>query len=465
MTELWRLSVSQALAGLDTGAFSSLELVDTHLARIEAEDGVLKAFITLSGDRARQEARASDARRQAGATRGELEGVPFAVKDVTATQGVRTTFGSLAFADNVPDADELCVARLRAAGAVLIGKTNTPEFGFGHRSLNFLFGPTANPYNTALSSGGSSGGSATAVAAGLVPFAHGTDFGGSVRTPASFCGVAALRPTPGLIPSPGKAYAWNALATSGAMARNIDDVAAMTRIMAGFDARDPLSHPGDGLGEAPAPGALRLAYHPDLGVAPMAKSVREALSAAVARIAGRFPAIEQATPDLSGAPEAFATLRAALVRAQFGPLVAAHRERLTPPLVWNVERGADISADALHAAEARRSRAYADFLTFFERYDFLIIPAAVLAPFSNQLDDILEIDGVPLATPIDYLAITFLISLVGLPSLVIPAGSIEGAPFGVQIVAPPFAEAKLLAFGRALENDVGFRHVFPGDAY
>lgn len=461
MTDLWRLTVSRALEGLDAGAFSSLELVDAHLSRIEAEDGVLKSFITLCGERARKEARASDARRKAGGPRGALEGVPFAVKDITETQGVRTTFGSLAFADHVPQSDELCVARLRAAGAVLIGKTNTPEFGFGHRSLNHLFGPTANPYHTALTSGGSSGGSAAAVAAGLVPFAQGTDFGGSVRTPASFCGICALRPTPGLIPSPVKPFLWSALATDGAMARNVDDVAAMTRVMAGFDRRDPLSHPGDGLAELTAPGALRLAWSADLGVATVAKAVRASLEAAVSVIAERFPAIEQATPDMSGAPAAFATLRAALVRAQFGPLVAAHRERLTPPLVWNVERGAGITADAMFAAETRRSRSYADFAAFFELYDFLIIPAAALAPYSNQLENVREIDGVSLATPIDYLAITFLISLVGLPSLVIPAGKIEGLPFGVQIVAPPFAEAKLLAFGRALEIDVGFRHKFP----
>jgi amidase len=461
-TALWRLSVAEATAGLDKGDFSSLELVDACLKRIEDEDGGLRAFVTLAAERARAEARASDARRRAGGPPRPLEGAPFAVKDVTATAGVRTTFGSLVYRDNIPAADELCVARLRAAGAILIGKTNTPEFGFGPRCVNFLAGPTANPYDLRLSSGGSSGGSAAAVAAGLVPFAQGTDFGGSLRTPASFCGVVGFRPTPGLIPAPGKPVAWNALSTSGAIARDVADAAQMLTVMAGFDPRDPLSHPGDAVGFAPLPHEPRVAVTDDLGVAPISSAVRDAFARAARRLAGLYKVVDAAAPDCVGAPDAFATLRAALVHRQFAPLVAERRNELTAPLVWNAERGARLTAEAWLAAEERRSKLFADFSAFFERYDFLVTPAAAVLPFSNQQEDVWDIDGAPLATPIDYLTITFLISLIGWPSLSLPAGFTEsGVPFGIQIVAPPHADGRLLSFAQSLERALDFRHAWP----
>jgi amidase len=466
MDDPWRLSAREAKAALDRRQLRAIELVESCLARIGAEDGGIKAFITLCGERALAEARASDARRRAGEDPRPLEGLPFAAKDVTPTEGVRTTYGSLVYADNVPAADELCIARLRRAGAILIGKSNTPEFGFGPRSVNPLRGPTANPHDRRLSSGSSSGGSAAAVACGMVPLAQGTDFGGSVRTPASFCGVVGVRPTPGLMPVSGKAIAWNALSSHGVLARTVDDAALMLSVMAGFDPRDPLSHPDDdgrGLASiADLERTPRLAFSADLGVAPVSAAVRAEFSRAVSAIAACYPGAEEAAPNCAEASEAFAVLRAALVHRQFADLVARHRNILTEPFVWNVDRGAGITAEEFLMAEEQRSRTYAAFVAFFDRYDFLLTPSASVLPFSNTLVDVVDIDGRSLSSPIDYLAITFIISLVGMPSLSIPCRWTDaGIPFGLQIVAPPHADARLLAFARELEHELGFRHRWP----
>ncbi len=461
----WRLTARDARSALKRGELTAVELVESCLARIRAEDDSIKAFITVCGERALAEARASDARRRDGEGRRPLEGLPFAAKDLTSTEGVRTTYGSLAYKDNVPSADELCVARLRLAGAILIGKTNTPEFGFGPRTVNALCGPTANPFDRLLSSGGSSGGAAAALACGMTPLAQGTDFGGSVRTPASFCGVVGLRPTPGLVPNPAKTTPWSALSTHGVMTRTVDDAELMLAAIAGFEPRDPLSCPCDGQGlDTPLElkRDLRLAVSPDLGAAPVSQAVRTQFSRAIAKLAGRYPNIEEAAPDCAEAPSAFAVLRAALVHRQFGDLVASRRALLTEPFIWNVERGAAITADQFLRAEEQRGRVCGAFLDFFDRYDFLITPAAAVLPFANDQADIVEIDGRRLSSPIDYLAITFIVSLVGMPCVSLPSiHTSAGVPFGIQIVAAPRTEARLLAFARALESELGFRHRWP----
>ena len=461
----WRWGAVEALAAMRRGEIGASDLLETHLTRIDAVDPTLHGFVTICADRAREEARASDARRDAGLSVRPLEGLPFAVKDLTDAQGVRTTYGSWPFRNHVPSRDELCVARLRNAGAILVGKTNTPEFGFGPRSVNRLAASTANPHDLSLSAGGSSGGSAAAVAAGLVPLAHGTDFGGSVRTPAAFCGIVGLRPSPGRIPSASKALAWNALSTHGVLARNADDAALMLSVMSGHDPRDPLSRPGPAfpaeIGRGPTADPRIGASH-DLGVAPMSAAVRGAFEVALGEIARRFPRIERAAPDCHGGREAFGVLRGALVRRQFGPLAEKHRDELTPPLLWNLQRGEALGADDLLAAEEVRSRLYGSFLGFFERFDVLLTPSASVPPFANTQEEVLEIDGLALESRIDYLAITFLVSLVGLPSISIPFWAPDATlPIGLQFVAPPWREDLLLTIARGLEADEAFRCRWP----
>lgn len=293
-----------------------------------------------------------DRRRRDGLPCGPLHGLPVAIKDVTATKGIRTTQGSILHADHVPDRDAESVARLRRAGAVIVGKTNTPEFAFGAVCTNQLKGPTRNPWNRNLTSGGSSGGSAVAVATGMVALAQGTDFGGSVRMPASFCGVVGLRPTPGRIPEPDRPLGWSQLQTQGVLARSVRDTALMLDVMSGTHPDDPV-HPGS---PRPVAAELRIAASLDLGGAfPVDPEVRLAFARALADIERHTGPVTRAHPDMTGGAEAFKILRAAESWFRSGELVSTHGHRLSPSFVWNVQQGRTIGAADYLRAEAVRT--------------------------------------------------------------------------------------------------------------
>lgn len=452
--ELTATELARALARREISARAVLE---AHLARITARDAELSAFMTVDADGARRQADACDATR---APVGPLHGLPIAVKDLTNTNGLRTTYGSLLFKSHVPDQDELVVARLRQAGAVIIGKTNTPEFGFGAVCTNHLCGPTRNPFDVALTSGGSSGGSAVAVATGMVPIAHGTDFGGSVRTPASFCDVASIRPTPGRIPVPARALGWDMLATHGLLARSVGDLELGLSACVGPDILDPLS-----VGPEPRTGSEvgrpQLAVTPDFGVASVAKEARSRFTA-VCNALSEIAEIEEISPDCGGAIEAFRTLRAAHIADGYGALLRDRRTELTPTVIWNIEAGARLTAQDYLAAERRRTAVFRSFCDLFSRKDFLVVPAASVLPWKNDEGDVMSIDDVSLETPIDYLAVTFIVSLVGFPVLTLPTPrQPDQKPFGVQIIAAPWEESKLFAFGRRIEEQLGFCHRRP----
>jgi amidase len=450
------------------GEIASSAVVEASLARIAALDGGLKAFLTVCGDQALAEARRADRDRAAGRLRGPLHGVPVAIKDNTLTAGIRTTFGSRVYEHHVPDADDACVAKLRAAGAILLGKTNTPEFGFGALCTNALQGPTANPYDHRFSSGGSSGGSAAAVAARMVPLAQGTDFGGSVRTPASFCGVVGLRPTPGRIPAAPKRFAWNGMSVHAILARDVGDAALMLEAMSGADPGDPLSAGmaawrSASLDEA---GAVRprVAWSLDLGFATVDPEVAAVFHAAIDAMRRLDIELAAAAPDATGAPHAFETLRAGQLHASYAELCERHRDLLSASFLWNVERGRGLSASEYLAAEAERSRLYERFAGFFRDHDLLATVSAAVPPFPNTQENVEEIAGVRMANIIDYLRITYLTTLVGFPSVSIPCGfTPSGLPIGMQLVARPCEETLLLAFARRLERDLGSRYRPPPD--
>jgi amidase len=447
-------TLAHAIAG---GELSSRDAVEAHLARIAEQDGQLSAFVTVDAEGARRAAQVCDA---APAPIGPLHGVPIGIKDLTDTSGLATTYGSVLFRDHVPAEDDLVVARLRSAGAIILGKTNTPEFGFGAVCTNKLCGPTRNPFDTALTSGGSSGGSAVAVAAGMVPLAHGTDFGGSVRTPASFCDAASIRPTPGRIPSPRRPLGWDMLATHGFFARSVDDLELALSVCAGGDAQDPLSA-GVINDDRLVAGRRRIAVTPDFGVAPVAREVRARFAAACEALAGVADVVPS-SPDCGGAIETFRTLRAAHIANSYGDMLRTRRAELTPTVIWNIEAGARLSAEDYLNAERRRTAIYRSFRELFARADFLVAPAASVFPWSNEIGDVTAIDGTALETPIDYLAVTFIVSLVGFPVLTLPARRGENElPFGIQIIAPQGCESRLFAFGRAIENELGFSHRRP----
>lgn len=452
--ELTATALAKALARREISARAALE---AHLARITAHDARLSAFMTVDADAARCQADACDAAR--GPT-GPLHGVPIAVKDLTNTRGLRTTYGSLLFQNHIPEQDELVVARLRQAGAIIIGKTNTPEFGFGAVCANHLCGPTRNPFDLALTSGGSSGGSAVAVATGMAPLAHGTDFGGSVRTPASFCDVVSIRPTPGRIPVPTRPLGWDMLATHGFLARTVDDLELGLSACVGCDTSDPVSA-GIECGSALDAGRPQLAVTPDFGVAPVANEIRSRFAAACDALSG-LADVEEVSPDCSGAIEAFRTLRAAHVADSYGALLRDRRTELTPTVVWNIEAGGRLTAQDYLSAERRRTAIYRSFRQLFARKDFLVAPAASVFPWNNDAGEVTRIDGMRMETPIDYLAVTFIVSLVGFPVLTLPTPRHpDQLPFGVQIIAAPGQESKLFAFGRRIEEQLGFCHRRP----
>lgn len=438
------------------------ECVAACFEQIEEYDSSLKAFVTLCRERAEAEAVQADRAIARGETLSVLQGIPFAVKDLTPTAGVRTTYGSAIYKSSVPNADELCIERLRRAGGILIGKTNTPEFGLGAQTNNVLCGPTANPYALNRSSGGSSGGSAVAVAAGMAFLAQGTDMGGSVRTPASFCGVVGLRPSAGRIPRPNKRLQWDYLDTDGILARTVEDAALMLSVMAGGDRRDPISIPSrwsipEFFAQADDPLQIRVGFSPDLGIAVIDAEVAAVFQEAIARLAPLCPVVAEDHPDCSLAQEAFETIRAATLLHKQKHHYKKYREQLSQSVVWNIERGIGISAADLLQAQANRDRLTRSFLRFFERYDVLATVSASVPPFPLTQPEVLEIGGVKLRNIIDYLTITYTISLTGLPALSIPCGRTQtGLPVGMQLVGKPHGEATLLQFAYALQERLNF---------
>lgn len=469
MTNWLNFSASELARSIHLKQISVRECVAACFERIEQDDNSLKAFITLCRERAEAEAIQADRATTRGEKLGRLQGIPIAVKDLTPTAGVRTTYGSAIYKNHVPNTDELCVERLRAAGGILIGKTNTPEFGLGAHTNNTLYGPTANPYALDRSSGGSSGGSAVAVAAGMCFLAQGTDMGGSVRTPASFCGIVGLRPSAGRIPRRNKPLQWDYLDMDGVLARTVEDVALMLSAMAGGDRRDPISLPspwripefsaqtGDRLQQQ-----VRVGFSHNLGIAVIDTEVAAVFQNAIARMASLCQLIAEDHPDCSMAQGAFETIRAATLYHKQKHHYEKHREQLSQNVIWNVERGIGITAADLLQAQADRDRLYHNFLRFFERYDILATVSASIPPFPHTQPEVLEISSIRLRNIIDYLTITYTISLTGLPALSIPCGRTQaGFPIGMQLIGKPHGESQLLQFAYLLQERLNFRYQAP----
>ncbi len=468
MEELFRLSARQAVTLLKNGQVSPQELVRAAAERIEATDDKINALPTLCLERALE--RAVDLQRVGPEDRPpwHLHGLPIAIKDLQNVAGMRTTFGSPIFADHVPTVSDLDVQTLEANGAMIIAKSNTPEFGSGGNTFNEVFGATLNPWDTDKSAGGSSGGSAAALAAGQVWLASGTDLGGSLRIPASFCSVLGLRPTPGRVAFGPEVTPWQTLSVVGPMARNVGDLALMLDAQVGRHPRDPLSlarpeslflHAVD---EPTVP--RRVAFSPDLGLAPVEGEVRAICARAARRFEELGVAVNDACPNLDGSHEIFSTLRAALYVAAYAPLLARHRHLLKPEVIGNIEQGLSLSAPEIAEAEKARGGLYQNTVDFFDTYDLLLCPAVVTAPFDVNLRYLTEVDGVPLDSYFNWLALTYAVSLTSCPALSLPIGFTEsGLPVGLQMVGPPRGEAALLSAAALLEQIVGSQVLTPMD--
>jgi amidase len=467
--ELHRLPARKAVRKLRAGRLDPVELTEAALARIAELDPVLNAVPTLAAERARAAAtRAGVERAERSADPRWLGGLPIVIKDTHAVAGVRTTFGSQAFADYVPMKSAPHVERLEQRGAIVIGKANTPEFAAGGQTFNDVFGATRNPWDLSRTCGGSSGGSAVAVATGMAWLADGTDFGGSLRIPAAFCGVVGLRPSPGRVPQAGRAMPFQSLDVIGPIARDTRDLALMLDALAGECASDPLSLPGlpepfAAAVERPS-GLRRVAIGFELGPAvPIEPDIARGLEAAAGRMEEAGLALERVRLEIEPAIEAFATLRAVQFAAELGPFLEENRNRFKPELVGNIEAGFGLDGRTIVAAEQARGRFVAQLTALFETADILALPTTILPPFDISQRFPEEVGGVRFPTYFHWAAPTLVISLSGCPALSLPCGFTPGGlPIGLQLVAPPRQEARLLAFARELEDRFGMAGMVPG---
>ncbi|MEE8532653.1 MAG: amidase family protein [Alphaproteobacteria bacterium] len=466
MDDLIGFTAREAVTALKQGDVSPLELVNAAAARIEVVDGAVNALPTLCLERAREHAHRLMARERA--ARGPLAGLPLAVKDLVDVAGVRTTYGSPIYADHVPERSDVMVETLEARGGIVLAKSNTPEFGAGANTFNEVFGKTLNPWDVRLTCGGSSGGSAVALATGEVWLATGSDLGGSLRTPASFCAVVGFRPGPGRVATGPGPLPFDDLAVEGPMARTVGDVALMFDAMTGAHGEDPRSIPApeqpfmDAVDAPAAPG--RVAFSRDLGITPVDAEVATICEQAAQRFADFGAAVEAACPDFSGAVETFQTLRAARFVAGRAPLLGEHRDKLKPDVIWNIEKGLALSADDIGAAARARGALFHRVARFFRNYDLLLCPAAIVPPFDVNERYVSALGGVEFDNYVDWLAITFAITLTSCPSLCVPCGfTANGLPVGLQIVGPPRGEAGVLAAGALFEEAAGLSHELPID--
>ncbi len=445
-----------ALAGaIARRELSVSAVLETFLARIARINPAVNAIVTLDEPTARAQAARMDAAFDP--RQRPLYGLPLAIKDLAQTSGLRTTFGSPIYRDFVPDVDELFVARLRAAGAIIIGKTNTPEFGAGSQTFNPVFGATRNPYDLERTCGGSSGGAAVALACGLVPLADGSDLGGSLRNPAAFCNVVGFRPSPGRVPVWPKQFSSDQLAVAGPMARSVADCAFMLSVIAGPDARVPISlmEPGSSFHVPLARDfkGVRVAWSPTLGRYEVDAQVREVLERALPEFAKLGITVEEATPDLADADEIFQVLRAWMFAARFGDELVQHRAHMKDTLVWNIEQGLKLTVPQISDAEIKRSRLIERVARFFERYDYLLCPSTQVAPFSLEHEWVTEINGRPMATYLDWMGVCYAITVTGCPALSVPAGfTADGLPVGLQIVGPRWRDFAVMQLGHAFEQ-------------
>jgi amidase len=437
---------------------SPLEVMQALLAQIDAVNPQVNALVTVARDSALWEARRATAALKRGATLPPLFGVPVGIKDVTPTRGIRTTYGSKLFENHVPDEDALVVQRLRAAGAIVIGKTNTPEFAFGPNTVNVVFGATRNPWNLTRTSGGSSGGSAAALASGMCPLAQGSDLGGSLRGPAAFCGVVGFRTTPGLIPRYPSVLAWDTYSVEGPMARTVTDTALMLSVMAGADDRSPVSYDVDprelaGATKAPSVKGWRIAWTPDLGgLVTVETEVRTLFERAVGVFRSAGARMETACPDMKDIPEIVRLTRAPLMVARHADKLPEHRAVLQAGLVENTEAGLALSARDIANGELLRTRQYHRVREFMAARDLWITPTAAVAAFPIEHAHVMEINGKPVGKAMQRSYLTYAFSVLGLPAISIPCGFTRaGLPVGLQIIGKRRGEAAVLRAAAAFE--------------
>ena len=446
---------------------SAVDVMSAFLAQIKRVNPKVNAIPTFIGEEAAMwAAKDADELMAKGRVPGPLHGFPHAVKDLVATAGIRTTQGSPIYQDFVPTADALLVERLKAAGAIIIGKTNTPEFGAGSHTFNPVFGATRNPYDTTKSCGGSSGGAAVALACGMLPLADGSDMGGSLRNPASFCNVVGFRNSPGRVPVYPTSLAWNPLSVEGALARSVSDLALLLSVLAGPDPRAPISlnEPGWMFSRPLARDFrhTRIAWSHNLGRYPVQPVVNEVCDKARSVFAAIGCQVEDGEPDFRDADEIFQVLRAWSFAQNRADDYKNHRNQLKDTVVWNVEKGLKLTGLDISRAEAKRTQLYNRVQAFMQRYEFLVLPVSQVAPFPVETDWVREINGTKMDTYIDWMATCYAITVTGLPAISVPCGfTKEGLPVGLQIVGRHQRDFDVLQLAYAFEQATQFGKTRP----
>ena len=455
------LSATQLAQLIRTKKIPVQQVVRAHLDQIERLNPTMNAIVTLTAESAMAEAAVAYQKIQANESLGLLHGLPVAHKDLFLTKGVRTTFGSLAYQDYVPDVDSLPVERLKKAGAISLGKTNTPEFGAGSQTFNAVFGVTPNPYDLSKTCGGSSGGGAVALATGMIALADGTDLGGSLRNPASFCNIVGIRPSVGRVPSWPESLGWYTMSVPGPMARSVQDLALGLAAMAGPDDRSPiaLETPGEFFAR-PLERSFKdckIAFSANLGGLPVEPEVARVVESSRAVFQELGCQVINDEPNIAEADEIFMLWRAWRTELRITPLLKEHRDQIKDTVIWNAEQGLPITGPQLARAEAKRTELYHRMREFFKKYDFLVLPVSQVAPFSIDEEYPTSINGVKMQTYIDWQKTAYHISALGNPAISVPAGFTNThLPVGIQIVGRHRDDFGVLQLAHAFEQKTQF---------
>ncbi|TYP89594.1 amidase [Blastococcus xanthinilyticus] len=468
-TELWARPATELAELIREKSVSPVEILDSVLDRLDAVEPTVHAFITVTDDLARAEAAAAAERARRGELIGPMDGIPYSIKDLENTAGIRTTLGSMFFTDNVPDTDSVVAGRLRSSGGVLLGKTNTPHFGYKDMADNLVAETTVNPWDPTRTVGGSSGGAAAAVAAGLGPLAQGSDGAGSIRIPAALCGVVGFKPSFGRIPvHPGREY-WSHRTHNGPLTRTVADAALMTAVMAGDDDRDALSLTSE-LGEflPPPPSAHPLAgrkvrWSPDLGYGLVSAEVARVVAGAVQGLAELGCEVEEKVPGWEDPSSFHRVIYTSQIAAGIGPLADRHPEWIEDTLMQLISVGRSFSAVELKTAEIQRGALYNAARSLFEEIDFLVTPAMPLVAWPAEPGPGLrEIDGTPLPPHMGRSYAVNPFNLTGQPAITVPCGWTEaGLPVGVQIVGRRNSDIDVLEFAHVLEQHLALTDRWP----
>jgi amidase len=466
ISDICKMSAVDMARQIRAKTLSAREVLSAHLKQIERINPTVNAIVTLVDEQAMAHALEADEALARGHVVGPLHGLPIAHKDMQPTKGIRTTFGSPIFKDFIPSEDSLLVERIRQAGAIVVGKTNVPEFAAGSQTFNPVFGPTLNPYDRTKTCGGSTGGGAVALACGMLPLADGTDMGGSLRNPASFCNVVGFRPSPGRVPTWPATTAWSTLSVDGPMARTVADAALLLSAMAGPDARSPIA-----LADAGSVFAgplvrdvkgVRVAWWKDLGGVPVDHRVTAVVNAQRRVFESLGCVVDDAEPDFADFDEVFKTVRAVAYLTGVADRVARHRHMVKDTILWELVRGERLTPQEIAHAEVKRSELYQRMRQFMDHYDFFVLPATQLPPFDVNEPYPTMIEGVAMETYIDWMKSCYYISIVGNPAISVPCGfTAEGLPVGLQIVGRHRDDWGVLQMAHAFERANGSSYRWP----